>query len=200
MASATITRLVLIHFAMVRRTQSKSKINIKQHNNRFILATKALLSLLKPALTTLVFLLISFLFPHVLEKAELSGPCVAVSETNQNKSFELRQLITPVLMTAAELENKPVVVGKRILVITRHAAQRMAERNVSIAEIQRTVESGQLFAYSHNGLIKIGYYDSFARVFLSVDRKHQKIITAIRKSSQHYVERLLGITMIQAKN
>ncbi len=176
---------------MVRRA-SKSKINIKRHSNRFIPATKALLSLLKPALTTLVFLLASFLFPKALGEGDLPGPCLAVHT-------ELRQLVVPALMTAAELENKPVVVGKRVLYITRHAALRMAQRNISVEDIQKAVESGQLFAYFHGGLVKIGYYDSFARVFLSVDRRHQKIITTIRKSSQVYVARLLGISKAQAK-
>jgi hypothetical protein len=77
------------------------------------------------------------------------------------------------------------------LLITKHAALRMVQRNISIADIQTVVAKGQLFAYSHSGLLKIGYLDERGSIFLSIDQRHQKIITAIRKSAPGYMERLI---------
>ncbi len=67
----------------------------------------------------------------------------------------------------------------------------MAERGVTIENIQTAVEEGRLFAYVHSGLIKIGYYDEQGELFLSIDQRHTKLVTAIRKSSRGYVDRLL---------
>ena len=68
----------------------------------------------------------------------------------------------------------------------------MQERNVSVENLQVALEGGRLFAYYHNGLIKIGYYDVANNLFLSVDQRHERLITAIRKSSPDYVERLIN--------
>ena len=150
------------------------------------IATKFFVPLVKPIISMLVFLFASGLAPKVLDNAELPTPCVSRATSS---------VLLSGLQTAAQYENKQIQVGKRVLVVTKHAALRMAQRNVSVASVQRAVESGKLFAYLHQGRVKIGYYDHTLRLFLSVDKRHEKIITAIRNSSKQYMDRLIDATI-----
>lgn len=167
---------------------SPIKHNFMPHKKNVALkrAIRFFVSLLKPIVTTLVFLLVSTLVPagYVGEKVSeiVPAPCVNAAAigslvSNPGASYPL--------------ENKQVTVGARTLTISRHAAQRMMERGVTVSHIQKAVEVGRLFAYSHNGLIKIGYYHAASEVFLAVDRRHEKIITAITRVPRIYVHRLL---------
>lgn len=143
-------------------------------------AAKFFVLLVKPIISMLVFLFVSGLVPKVLDKAETPTPCVGSA----------RSVLLGGLQAVSNYENKQIQVGKRVLVVTKHAALRMAQRNVTVASIQKAVESGKLFAYLHNGRVKIGYYDHTLRLFLSVDKRHEKIITAIRNSSEKYLASL----------
>ncbi len=143
------------------------------------------LSLLKPTLTTLAFLLLSQLVP--------ATPAEAPSHTaEQCVSSVLPAAVASVMGGVGSSDHQRITVGTRTLILTKHAAQRIRERGVTVVNIQHAVHSGKLFAYAHGGLIKIGYYDEAARVFLAVDHRHEKIITAIRNSPRKYMVKLLG--------
>lgn len=96
-----------------------------------------------------------------------------------------------VLVVAQQLPRQTISLGVRSLEITQHAAERMAERGISIAEIRTAVLHAQLFAYLDNNRVKIGYYDARAGLFLAVDQRHHKLITVIRKVNAGYPERLM---------
>jgi hypothetical protein len=130
-------------------------------------AAKVLLSIIKPALSMLVFLLVSAWAQQLIE-TKGSLPC-------RDTGTKLSSAVHPLSHTAilgvqsyADLENKEVMVGARTLRITRHAAERMIQRGVTTAAVQEAVLSGKLFAYLHDGMVKIGYYDEAKRIFLSV--------------------------------
>jgi hypothetical protein len=156
----------------------------KKRSERFGLSQKAIKSLitqLKPALTALAFFFVSSWSQGLFDKAPQTGSCIAM----------VGNVAANAKMSGYDLENKSVAVGARTLFITRHAAQRMVERGVSVKHIRQAVSVGKLFAYSHNGIIKIGYYHEAKQIFLAVDRHHEKIITAIARVPKEYVYRLL---------
>jgi hypothetical protein len=163
--------------------QAKAKISNSPNN--------LIAHILKPIVTTLVFLLASSFFPQVLQKAENENAQQCVSSVRTLNST-INAVLGSGLITAAEFENKKVQVGNRVLIISKHAAQRMVERKVTTASIQKAVSTGKLFAYAHGGIIKIGYYDEALKLFLSIDKRHQKIITAINNSSKGYMWRLIN--------
>lgn len=163
------------------KLSSKSKF-FKQNRRALVKACKALLSLLKPMLTALAFLLVSSLAQHWVQHTPAVSPCTAQFGT---------AVISAVSEAKYPLENKQVMAGVRTLVVTRHAAQRMVERGVNLRQVEQALETGQLFAYAHNGLIKIGYYHKASKIFLAVDKQHRKIITAIVRVPTDYIFRLL---------
>lgn len=185
-----------INFIHMGRKQSKryvkQKLKLKQikkvqANTKHSAQTfsQALISILKPALSTLVFLLVSTWAQHWLDgNVAKQSPCLS------GAGAAILGTVRP-NPALKELENKQVVVGERTLLITRHAAERMLQRGVTVKNIQKAVRVGKLFAYSHNGIVKIGYYDEALKVFLAVDKRHEKIITTIKNTSKVYVYRLL---------
>ena len=68
----------------------------------------------------------------------------------------------------------------------------MKERNISIQQIEAAFRRGELFAYVHENLVKIGYYDSASKVFIAVDQLHKKVLTLIHGVPEQYVQRLLA--------
>ncbi len=133
----------------------------------------------RPTVAALVFL---FLFGYVQQCWFSTAPpkyCPAVGSVS-------------VLVVAQQLPRQTISLGVRSLEITQHAAQRMAERGVTIAEIRAAVLQAQLFAYLDNNRVKIGYYDARAGLFLAVDQRHHRLITVIRKVNSGYPERLIS--------
>ena len=132
----------------------------------------------RPTVAALVFL---FLFGYIQQCWLSTAPpktCPVVGSAS-------------VLVVAGQLPRQTISLGVRSLEITKHAAERMAERGVSLAEIRTAVQRAQLFAYADNGLVKIGYYDHKTNLFLAVDQRHTKLITVIRKVNNGYPERLI---------
>ena len=72
--------------------------------------------------------------------------------------------------------------------ITKHARQRMSERGVTQAQVERIVETIPPFFYYHEGRKKSGYYDPKTRVFLAADG--DVVITVIANATPRYVEKL----------
>lgn len=137
-----------------------------------------LISTLRPTIAVLVFL---FLFGYVQQCWLSSVPPKSCPVTGS----------VSVLVLAQQLPKQTINLGVRSLEITEHAVQRMAQRGVSIAEIRAAVLQAQLFAYSDNNRVKIGYYDARVGLFLAVDQRHHKLITVIRKVNSGYPERLM---------
>lgn len=96
-----------------------------------------------------------------------------------------------VFAIAKHLPARIIDLGSRTLVVTRHASERMQERQVSIEEVTRAVRDGQLFAYLDKKLVKIGYYDINNGLFLAVDQRHKKLITVIKFVDGNYPERVM---------
>lgn len=152
----------------VKQRQKQAKIKQTQPTS----LAKTTYTILKPALTALVFLLVS-------SWSQQPTGCV-----------EKLGLVASSMRSVNELRNKEVVVGSRVLIISHHAAERMLQRGVTVANIQKAVKAGKLFAYGHGGIIKIGYFHEGLKVFLAVDKHHEKIITAIKGTSKFYIYRL----------
>lgn len=139
---------------------------------------RAFISSFRPTVTALVFL---FLFGYVQQcwlSAVPPRSCPAVGSAS-------------VLVVAQQLPRQTISLGVRSLEITKHAAERMAERGVSLPEIRTAVQRAQLFAYLDKDRVKIGYYDAESGLFLAVDQRHHKLITVIRKVNSGYPERLM---------
>lgn len=140
---------------------------------------QAFISSFRPTVVTLVFL---FLFGYVQQcwlSAVPPKSCPVVGSVS-------------VLVVAQQLPRQTINLGVRSLEVTQHAAERMAQRGVSLAEIRDAVQTAQLFAYLDNNRVKIGYYDNRSGLFLAVDQRHHKLITVIRKVNNGYPERLMS--------
>lgn len=153
---------------------------LKQYYQTWLqVQAQILISTFRSTVTALVFL---FLFGYVQQCWFSTAPpkyCPAVGSVS-------------VLVVAQQLPRQTISLGVRSLEITQHAAQRMAERGVTIAEIRAAVLQAQLFAYLDNNRVKIGYYDARAGLFLAVDQRHHRLITVIRKVNSGYPERLIS--------
>ncbi|QQS23066.1 DUF4258 domain-containing protein [bacterium] len=159
----------------------------------------------------MVFLLVSTQLQGIADKAKTTDPCPEPKTSLVSPAL----LASPALVLAA-LEGtgesakmakqqaiSTIKAGYRTLLITRHAAQRMAERGVSREVIALALERGKLFAYKHargGGLIKIGYYlsdNAFTGaakgVFVAVDQVHEKVVTVIRGVPVEYIRRLIRV-------
>src|SRR5213075_2064188 len=78
------------------------------------------------------------------------------------------------------------------LEIEGHAAQRMAERGVSLEKVQQTVATGERFAYFHEGTWKVGFYDRQSRTFVAAAAG--KVRTVINNVKPQYIENLKKLT------
>lgn len=190
---------------------------------------KPVLITLKPTIAALVFLLVSSYLQGVADRLKGVDPCSSPNTSQQTQDAGAKLLDWTKLdlagfagLAAANqssnansqsiVNRQTIMAGTRMLVITRHAAQRMAERGVSREVIHLALDRGKLFAYKHvrgGGLIKIGYYLPASTVgaaknlltaegkidpkgvFVAVDQTHQKIVTVIRNVPVEYVTRLL---------
>ncbi len=73
--------------------------------------------------------------------------------------------------------------------ISNHVIQRMAERHVSIEQLQNTLQMSS-FRYFHNSQWKIGFYDSINRLFIGVAEEDNIITTIITNVKPQYIENL----------
>jgi hypothetical protein len=71
---------------------------------------------------------------------------------------------------------------------SEHALDRMGERDVPRATVQRIVNERTPFHYFHRGGWKIGYYDPDSRIFVAT--ADGKVITVIRNATPTYIENL----------
>lgn len=162
---------------MAKRLRKQQK---KQLLTSFKRVVQPYISSIKPTVMTLVFLMVTGYIQQTIQGVNLPNPCVAGGGA-------------VVASGIGGSSNKTAIeVGNRVLYVSRHAAERMFQRGVSKLNIQETVESGRLFAYSHGNLVKIGYYYPAQRIFIAVDRFHNNIITVIRNVPERYVTELLS--------
>jgi hypothetical protein len=162
---------------MAKRLPKKQK---KQLLTTFKQVAQPYIDLIKPTVTMLVFLMIMGYVKQIIPGVNLPNPCVAGGGAVMASSI-------------GESANKTAIqVGSRVLYVSRHASERMFERGISKLNIQETVASGRLFAYTHSNLVKIGYYYPVQRIFIAVDRFHNNIITVIRNVPERYVAELLS--------
>ena len=89
---------------------------------------------------------------------------------------------------ALSAAQKSQVLKDANLKVGYHTAKRMVERNVSLNAIESAVKSGDKFNYFHEGVNKVGYYDSSSKVF--VGSVNGKITTTISNASEGYVKNL----------
>lgn len=75
-----------------------------------------------------------------------------------------------------------------VLRFSKHALSRMNERGVSELDARKTIESGEIFRYYHQGGWKTGYYDPAKRLFIAT--AEGVVITVITDASRSYVDRL----------
>ena len=81
---------------------------------------------------------------------------------------------------------------QEVLQLSKHALQRMAQRGVSLEQVQSTVNNGKSFQYFHNGVWKTGYYDPLAKIF--VGEAQGTITTVITNVKPRYIENLQKVT------
>ncbi len=75
--------------------------------------------------------------------------------------------------------------------LSRHALERMAQRGVTLEQVQATINNSESFQYFHQGVWKIGYYDPISRIFVAeVDGT---IITVITNVKPQYIENLQSV-------
>lgn len=74
------------------------------------------------------------------------------------------------------------------LKLSRHAAQRTAERRVACASLKKTLAACEPFLYSHERRLKTGCYDKGEKVFVALEGG--TILTVIADPGTDYVERL----------
>ncbi len=74
--------------------------------------------------------------------------------------------------------------------IGSHALQRMAERGISIDQLQNALLNNEPFKYFHDGQWKLGYYDEISKVFVAVLMETRTILTVINNTSPNYIENL----------
>jgi len=72
--------------------------------------------------------------------------------------------------------------------LTKHARQRMAERGVSQADVERIVATVKPFDYEHHGKVEQGYYEPKTDIFLAA--ADGALITVIAHATPRYVEKL----------
>lgn len=72
--------------------------------------------------------------------------------------------------------------------LTKHARQRMAERGVSQADVDRIVATVKPFDYVHHGNVEQGYYEPKTDIFLAAS--DGVLITVITHATPRYVEKL----------
>ena len=83
-----------------------------------------------------------------------------------------------------------MVRGPQAINFTSHALQRMAERNVNMAQVQRTFQTANPFQYFHDGALKTGYYDQVSRIFVGEIAGTGKITTVITNITKNYINNL----------
>jgi hypothetical protein len=72
--------------------------------------------------------------------------------------------------------------------LTKHVRQRMAERGVSQADVDRIVATVAPFDYVHHGKVEQGYYEPKTDIFLAAG--DGVLITVITHATPRYVEKL----------
>ena len=79
--------------------------------------------------------------------------------------------------------------GSAALTVSPHAAERMIQRGISQAAIEKTIASGQGFTYWHEGAWKVGFYDAASRVFVGIS--NNTVRTVINTGPQ-YIQNLMS--------
>jgi hypothetical protein len=75
--------------------------------------------------------------------------------------------------------------------LSSHAEARMIERGISVEQIANTIKNGSEFNYFHEGVWKIGYYNTKDGIFVGVK---DVITTVIDNVSSNYIENLKKLT------
>jgi hypothetical protein len=83
-----------------------------------------------------------------------------------------------------------VKVGNKAIELTQHALQRMAERQISLTQVQQTINSGNSFQYYHEGIWKTGFYDPITKIFVGMTEK----VTTVMYTNPGYIENLKNLT------
>lgn len=83
-----------------------------------------------------------------------------------------------------------IATGQQTLAITGHAISRAVERGVTLAQIERVIQTGQRIIYHHQGVWKTGYYDAASRLFVAT--KGGTVITVITDVPPQYLTNLTG--------
>ena len=74
--------------------------------------------------------------------------------------------------------------------LTNHAIERLGQRKINIADLQKTINSPtDVFKYSHNGDIKTGLFNQKDGIFVGVS-KEGNITTVINNAKEKYVNNL----------
>jgi len=75
-----------------------------------------------------------------------------------------------------------------VISITKHAAERMSQRNISIDQVKNVINNGEKFSYIRNWKTLQWFYDKASSIF--VWRWTNGITTVINKVSKNYINNL----------
>jgi hypothetical protein len=75
-----------------------------------------------------------------------------------------------------------------VLILTKHAARRMAEREVSEQALKQTIPRGDSFKYFHGGVWKTAFYDPATNILVAV--KDGQVLTVIADATPQYIDNL----------
>jgi hypothetical protein len=72
--------------------------------------------------------------------------------------------------------------------LSKHALQRMAQRGVTLEQVQTTISNSKPFQYFHEGVWKTGFYDPVTKIF--VGQAGETVTTVIANVKPQYIENL----------
>jgi hypothetical protein len=72
--------------------------------------------------------------------------------------------------------------------LSEHAINRMAERGISLEEVESAFENAESFSYFHEGVWKTGYYDPVSKIFMG--EINGTVTTVINNTSPQYIQNL----------
>ncbi len=102
--------------------------------------------------------------------------------------------VSDALCADGDCTNEAAAAGRSVeqaFQLSRHALERMAQRGVTLEQVQATINNSESFQYFHQGVWKIGYYDPISRIFVAeVDGT---IITVITNVKPQYIENLQSV-------
>lgn len=76
----------------------------------------------------------------------------------------------------------------RAVRLSKHAAERRVEREISCADLKKTLEACEPFRYRHARKLKTGCYDKKSKVFAALEEG--VVITVIAEPGEAYIRRL----------